>query len=239
MVLSRTRRNAKLALKGFIFDIGNLQEVLDIRRRNALEDSMGFHGQWDEHRRFQVAFLKAQGLVPSHAFLEIGCGPLTAGIPIIEYLQPNKYFGIDIRSSVLDLAWGEVARAGLSAKNPRLICSSSFGAEELGEEQFDVVLSFSVLFHLNDELLHAYFQTVARRLKSTGFCVAQVNTQSDESTWLEFPFLKRKIDTYFAMAGEAGLKTRPLGTIERLGFRLSGEEKLNEMLAFVKFEASN
>ena len=239
MVLSRTRRSAKLALKGLVFDSGNLQEVLDVRRRHALEDSMGFRGQWDEHRRFQVDFLKAQGLLPSHTFLEIGCGPLTAGVPIIEYLQPNKYFGIDIRRSVLDLAWGEVARAGLSAKNPRLICSSSFGAEELDEEQFDVVFSFSVLYHLNDELLRAYFHSVARRMKSTGLCVAQVNTQSDESTWLEFPFLKRKIDTYCAMAGEAGLKTRSLGTIERLGFRLSGEEKLNEMLSFVKFEASN
>src|ERR1700730_16469862 len=148
MVLSRTRRNAKLALKGLVFDIGNLQEVLDVRRRYALEDSMGFRGQWDEHRRFQISFLREQGLSPSHRFLDIGCGPLTGGIPVIAYLRPNNYCGIDIRSSVLNLAWREVGIAGLSEKNPRLICSTSLGSDELGDEQFNFVFSFSVLYHL-------------------------------------------------------------------------------------------
>src|ERR1700733_15598110 len=146
MLLSRPRRKAKLALKGLIFDKTNLQELVDVRRRQALEDSMGFRGQWDEHRRFQIDFLKSRGLDPSHKFLEIGCGPLTGGIPVIGYLNPNNYIGVDIRSSVLNLSWGEVGAAGLSAKNPRLICSSSFGSEELPDDQFDFVLSFSVLF---------------------------------------------------------------------------------------------
>src|ERR1700678_2630550 len=105
MLLSRTRRNMKLAVKSLIFDGINLQELLDVRRRYALEDSMGFRGQWDEHRRFQIEFLRQQGLKPSQTLLEIGCGPLTGGIPIIRYLQPNNYVGVDIRSSVLNLAW--------------------------------------------------------------------------------------------------------------------------------------
>jgi cyclopropane fatty-acyl-phospholipid synthase-like methyltransferase len=234
MLLSRTRRKAKLALKAFIFDKSNLQELLDVRRRHALEDSMGFRGQWDEHSRFQIAFLKEQGLDPSHKFLEIGCGPLTGGIPIIGYLHPNNYFGLDIRSSVLNLSWSEVGIAGLSAKNPRLICSSSFGSEELRDEQFDFVLSFSVLYHLSDELLRSYFFHVTNRLKPTGVCFAQVNTHLDGSTWLQFPFVKRTVTDYIEMASAAGLRTKSLGTIDNLGFRLPGEERLNEMLAFTR-----
>ena len=227
-----TRHKAKLALKGFIFDKSNLQELLDARHRQRLEDSMGFRGQWDEHQRFQISFLKDQGLDPSHKFLEIGCGPLTGGIPVIAYLRPNNYFGIDIRSSVLNLSWCEVGIAGLSDKNPRLICSSSFGSDELSDEQFHFVLSFSVLYHLSNELLQTYFAQVARRLEPTGVCFAQVNTHLTDSTWLQFPFVRRTVAEYGAMASAAGLKTRSLGTVESLGFRLAGEERLNEMLAF-------
>lgn len=234
MLLSRTRKRAKLALKSFLFDVANFQEIVEIRRRHALEDCMGFHGQWDEHRRFQLAFLKEQGLVPTNTLLEVGCGPLTGGMPIIDFLQPRNYVGIDIRSSALDLAWSEVALAGLSAKNPRLICSSSFGSAELGAMEFDFVLSFSVLYHLSDDILQAYFSAVARHLKPDGRCFAQINTTVDNSTWLQFPFLRRTAGEYTEAAGRAGLHTEPLGTIESLGFRLPGEERTNEMLKFTK-----
>jgi hypothetical protein len=234
MLLSRTRRNAKLALKAFIFDKSNMQELLDVRRRHLLEDSMGFRGQLEEHRRFQIAFLKARGLDPSHSLLEIGCGPLTGGIPIIEYLLPGHYYGVDIRGSVLNLAWREVGLAGLSARNPRLICSDSFGANELGDQEFEFALSFSVLYHLNDSLLSAYFIQVAKRLRKEGTCFANVNTHLSDSTWLEFPFIRRGISEYAAVAASAGLGTKLLGKLENLGFRLKGEERLNEMLAFVR-----
>ncbi len=232
MLLVRTRRRAKLAVKGLIFDAGRLQELVDFRRLRTLEDSMGFRGQWNEHRRFQIDFLRSRGLEPSHTFLEIGCGPLTGGLPIITYLQPGKYCGVDIRPSVLDLAWREVGIAGLSARNPRLVHSSSFGAMELRDEGFDFVLSFSVLYHLSDELLPAYFLQVAGRLNQGGVCFAQVNTHLPDSTWLEFPFVRRTVGQYIEHAAAAGLEGRSLGRIESLGFALPGEERLNEMLEF-------
>jgi SAM-dependent methyltransferase len=234
MFLSRTRYKAKLALKEFVFDKSNLQEVIDVRRRNALEYSMGFGGQWDEHCRFQIGFLKNRGLLPTHKLLEIGCGPLTGGIPIIGYLDPGNYFGIDIRSSVLDLSWCEIGLAKLSAKNPRLICSASFGSEELGQEKFDFVFSFSVLFHLTDELLQSFLLQVSARLKPHGICLAQVNTHLEDSAWLQFPFIKRTVTDYLRAAQEAGLNAKPLGTIQSLGFKLESEERLNEMLEFSK-----
>jgi cyclopropane fatty-acyl-phospholipid synthase-like methyltransferase len=234
MILSRTRRKLRLSLKGFVFDKAKLQEALDERHKNALEDSMGFRGQFDEHRRFQITLLKQQGLLPSHDFLEIGCGPLTGGLPVIEYLDPNRYVGVDIRSSVLDTSWGEVGRYHLSRKNPRLVCSSSFGANELEDLQFDFVLSFSVLFHLSDELLPMYFSEVSKRLRHGGRCFANVSIRMDDSTWLEFPFLNRSVESYKTLATAAGLATRRLGCIQSLGFRLGAVEKHNEMLVFSK-----
>lgn len=230
--LTRTRQRLVQGIKSFIFDQMNLQETINLRERHQLEDSMGFRGQWDEHRRFQFALLKEQGLKSNHKFLELGCGPLTAGIPVIEYLNTGRYVGVDIRGSVLNLAWQEVGRAGLSAKNPRLVCSSSFGDESLCDEQFDYVYSFSVLYHLDDEILNSYFTTVARRLAPNGVCLANVNTHLPSDKWLEFPFIKRTIETYCEAAAKTGLTTESLGEISALGFRYSGPEKHNPLLMF-------
>ena len=38
-------------------------------------------------------------------------------------------------------------------------------AAELGQQTFDFILSFSVLYHLSNEILANYFQAVRRRLK--------------------------------------------------------------------------
>jgi SAM-dependent methyltransferase len=231
MFLSRTLRKLAYRSKAFVFDRAGLQEVPDTRDRLRLEESMGFHGQFDEHRRFQMSFLKEQGLLSSHMLLEIGCGPLTGGIPIIEYLAPGNYVGVDVRSNVLDLSWREVSKAALSAKNPRLICSASFGDLELGDQAFDFIFSFSVLFHLSDDILESYFKVVRRRLKEAGVCFANVNTIDDASTWLEFPFVKRDLEKYQEVAAGCGLKMKSLGEIRNLGFRLPGQERRNQMLS--------
>jgi len=232
MFLSRTRQKITHSLKEFVFDKLGLEEVIELRNKHRLEDVMGFRGQFDEHRRFQITLLKDQGLVQSNKLLEIGCGPLTGGIPIIEYLEPGNYVGIDVRNSVLDLAWREVGKAGLSAKNPRLICSSSFGSTELGNQTFDFILSFSVLYHLSDEILDTYFGAVRKRLKPTGVCFANVNTLYESSRWLEFPFLKRTIEEYSEVAAKNGLTTSSLDELGDLGFRLLSPERHNQMLSF-------
>lgn len=218
-MLKRTKARWVYNLKSLTFDFLNLQQMIEQREKHQLEDSMGFRGMLDEHRRFQFEFLKSRGLKPTNSFLEIGCGPLTGGLPIIDYLKDGAYVGVDIRSSVLNLAWREVGKAGLSAKNPRLIRSDDFGMSELGVRQFDFVLSYSVLFHLADDQLRTYFETVAKRLGPGGQAIANINTVVRNGRWLEFPFLKRTVDEYAEVAGTAGLTTRNLGTVLELGFR--------------------
>ncbi len=57
---------------------------------------------WELKRRFQIDFLKKQGLKPEHYLLDIGCGTLRGGIPIIDYLDKGHYYGIEVRDFVLD-----------------------------------------------------------------------------------------------------------------------------------------
>jgi methyltransferase family protein len=208
--------------------------MIDLREKHELEDSMGFRGQLDEHRRFQIEFLREQGLTPSDRLLEIGCGPLTAGLPIINYLKPGNYTGVDIRNSVLNLGWTQIGKAGLSAKNPRLICSAAFGDDELDySEKFDYVFSFSVLFHFSDEVLDSYFGAISRRLVGeTGKCFANINDYLPSDKWLEFPFSHRPVEGYIDLASRHGLKTTNLGKIMNLGFRNETDEKYYPLLMF-------
>lgn len=232
MVLSRTRKKIAFRLRKSIFEIGGFQRMLDEAETQSLEDMMGFRGQWDEHRRFQFEFLKLSGLKPSSNLLEIGCGPLTLGLPAIQYLGRGGYTGIDIRANVLDLAYKQVSKSNLSGKNPRLICSDCFGRDEINDDQFDFAWSFSALYHLTDELLSACLSQVSRRLKEDGKFFANVNTEHSESTWLQFPFVRRDLDFYFAAASNNRLKMVSLGHLQDLGFRSNGAERLNDLLQF-------
>lgn len=230
---ARTRAKIIHAAKAFVFDKGHFQSMVDLREKHALEDSMGFRGQFDEHRRFQIQMLMDQGLRPHHYFLELGCGPLTAGIPVISYLDPGHYVGVDIRSNVLDLGWREIGKANLSRKNPRLLLSDKFAEDLLSaDDRFDLIYSFSVLYHLSDELLDRYFSSVSLRVEPEGRCIANVNTHIPSDRWLEFPFLKRSVDDYCSIAGRHGLKATDQGTIESLGFKNPDAEKHNHLLVF-------
>lgn len=137
-----------------------------------------------------------------------------------------------MRSTVLDLAWQQIGRHELSAKNPRLICSDGFGNEELGDRRFDYMWAFSVLFHMSDEILEQLFSSVAKRLRAGGMFVANVQTDLESSTWLQFPFVKRTVDDYRQAAAHHGLNTTDLGTIEERGFGLAGAERKNPLLLF-------
>lgn len=232
MLLSRTREKIAYHAKLAIFNAGGFQQVLDERERRTLEDHMGFRGQWNEHRRFQLEFAKTHGLRKTSRLIEFGCGPLTLGLPAIAYLDANRYIGVDVRAEVLNLGWAQVAKAGLAGKNPRLIHSASFGADEMPDAQCDVLWSFSVLYHLTDELVAQCFEQVSRRLAAGGAYFANINPRQEESTWLQFPFNRRDVSFYRSIAEHHGLRAHELGTLESLGFRLDSIEKVNILLRF-------
>lgn len=233
MLLSRTRKEWAFQLRDGIFRAGGFQRMLDERHRRECAHAMGFLPQWEEHRRFQFDFLRSRGLQPHHRFLEIGCGPLTGGVPIIGYLDPGNYTGIDVRASVLELAYLELVGAKLTGKSTRLLRSDSFGEDYLTTERFDFILSFSVLYHMSDDVLNACLAAIRSRLSPDGTYFANVNVDLDDSTWLQFPFLRRSVETYGEAARRHGLQMEQLGTLGSLGLRLAdAAERTNPLLAF-------
>lgn len=127
-------------------------------------------GLWDEMGRLQADFLIAHGLLPHHAFLDIGCGSLRAGVKLVRYLDADHYFGTDLNESLLAVGYDiELASEGLTAKLPR----SSLVAD--GEFDFswcprpiDYALAQSVFTHLPLGLLRRCLERLAGIVKPGG-----------------------------------------------------------------------
>lgn len=107
-------------------------------------------GLWDELGKLQRDFLVSEGLKPHHAFIDMGCGSLRAGVPLTNYLDPGRYYGVDISADLLDAGYQrEIRPAGLDAKLPRenLAANADFDASGFGMT-FDYGIAQSVFTHM-------------------------------------------------------------------------------------------
>ncbi len=103
---------------------------------------------WDELGLVQLNFLKEQGLEPHHYLLDVGCGPLRAGVHFLRYLEPGHYYGIEKYADVLALAQEiELPRYGVADREPHLLANELFEFERFGRK-FDYAIAQSVFTHL-------------------------------------------------------------------------------------------
>jgi SAM-dependent methyltransferase len=103
---------------------------------------------WDYLGKLQLDYLVERGLQPSHHLLDVGCGPLRAGVHFIGYLEPGHYAGVDRRPELLEAGRVvELPRHGLEDKEPLLLASEHFEFGKLGRT-FDFAIAQSVFTHL-------------------------------------------------------------------------------------------
>jgi SAM-dependent methyltransferase len=132
----------------------------DIDREAYKEHLGGGAETWDGRGRFQVLLLQALGLQPGQRLLDAGCGPLRAGVHLIDHLDAGRYCGIDFNRDFIRVARELVAGdARLRDKSPRLERLDSFAFHRL-RTTFDWVLAFSVLNHCTKRSRRLFFRNV-------------------------------------------------------------------------------
>jgi len=183
-------------------------------RRHAL---VGPAELWKMKRDFQIEFLKNSDLKPHHYLLDIGCGTLRGGIPLIDYLQAGHYFGIESREEVLDEGRRELLEADLEDKSPTLILSPDISQLNV-DQKFDFMWAFSVLIHMSDDILNDALNFVNRHLSNEGVFYANVHAGGEkEGNWQGFPVVTRTLDFYSGACARNGLTVSDLGPLKNLG----------------------
>jgi SAM-dependent methyltransferase len=190
---------------------------------------------WRMQREFQIHFLQRMGLSGTHQLLDLGCGTLRGGLPLIQYLSAGNYTGVDVSAEIIEEARRELAEARLLERYPRLECVASLAELEL-RSSYDFIWAFSVLMHLEDGELADAIAFAARHLRERGVFYANVHLGTGRlGTWAGFPVLARPLREYEVLAREAGLRVETLGRLCELG-HVSGDRGCDSqfMLRFGK-----
>jgi SAM-dependent methyltransferase len=189
---------------------------------------------WREKRQFQFDFLLRVGLKPEHHLLDFGCGTLRGGIPLIRYLASGHYVGFEVRAEALCEGLAELCEERLMDKAPILICADKLPPLQ---KQFDFIWMFSVLIHLTDPIAERAFAEVANHLAVDGtiYANAAIGDSVPDLTWREFPFVRRPLAFYQALANHHGLQCESLGPLAALGHDVPGAN--HYMLKFLKTDA--
>jgi len=170
----------------------------------------------DNNRRFQIDFLKSQGLSPEKLLLEIGCGTLRGGIPIIDFLAPGNYYGVDVRQVVLNEALRELEEFNLQEKKPNIFLLNT---KEQLKVKFDIIWSFQVLLHMKQTKLEQALEFVSRHLDKNGVFFATVLLGDfQEEEWQGFPVISRTLEQYKTEAKKVGFNVTQIGTLGELGY---------------------
>lgn len=188
---------------------------------------------WEMKRRFQIEFLRGAGLLPGHRLLDLGCGTLRGGIPLIDYLEPGRYVGVEVRGDVLDEGRRELAESGLAGKQPRLVHCEALADLDLGTS-VDVAWAFAVLIHMDDAVLDQAIAAVARHLDRGGVFYATVNV-GDKPTgaWQGFPVVHRPAEFYADVFCRHRLALTDIGPLTSFGHvhpRLSAADQAQQRM---------
>lgn len=98
--------------------------------------------EWLQRGKFQLDVLLWRGLLPSNTVLDVGCGPLRAGVHIIDFLDAGNYYGIDCNPHFVSYA------ERVSAKLATFRTSCDFSSFD---RCFDFILCFGVLKNCSEQ----------------------------------------------------------------------------------------
>ena len=172
---------------------------------------------WKTEREFQISFLKRMGLESGQRLLELSCGTLCGGLPVIEFLEPGNYTGVEGRADVLEEARAELSESGLAHKAPRLVLAQDLGTLDLPGD-FDWVCAFGLLSRWDDAELERALALVAAQLAPQGSFCANVSCQESDDAQRSQPIRSaRNLDFYRAALSRHGFSVRDLGSLASLG----------------------
>ncbi len=142
--------------------------------RSRLDDVKDYVGTDETSGQVQFELLKRMGCTPTSKVLEVGCGGLHTAVPLMQYLEPGNYAGIDpnvwLRETVMKV---ERVHRLVEERRPSFLSGDDFDASELGVK-FDFVFSHSVLSHCAHWQLEQFLCNIGKVLAPHGKLAASL-----------------------------------------------------------------
>ncbi|MQY40354.1 hypothetical protein SRB17_83870 [Streptomyces sp. RB17] len=183
----------------------------------------GSEERWLALGQMQFDYLVEHGLKPQDRMLEIGCGNLRAGWRFIGYLDPGRYYGIDISPDILLEAQHTIVQRGLQDRLPHLALVENLTLDFLPSGWFTVVHAHSLFSHSPLEVIDECLAHVGRVLAPGGFFdFTYDRTEGTEHQVLREDFYYRT-ETLLSLAERHGLIARFMDDWER---RPHGQSKI-------------
>lgn len=129
---------------------------------------------------WQLELLRIFGLERDHRVLDLGCGTLRGGLHLIDFLEPDCYFGADPNQWLLDTADKFVLESQLSEKKPHL--GDLEWADQLPDGSFDFVLTQSVLNHLDQQGIQQTVKRVDDKIAPDGLWLGTAHFSAEIAT---------------------------------------------------------
>jgi cyclopropane fatty-acyl-phospholipid synthase-like methyltransferase len=118
--------------------------------------------------RTQLEILRIEGLKKDSLVLDMGCGALVGGIPIMSYLETDHYVGVDPNRELMAASMAIPYNLSIcKKKRPKFLYVDDFDASALGI-RFDYVMAHSVMSHAAQYQLDLFLRNSSKVLKNGG-----------------------------------------------------------------------
>jgi SAM-dependent methyltransferase len=108
-----------------------------------------------------LEFLLKHGLQPGDLTIDYGCGSLRLAPPLIQFLEPGKYWGMDLAQDFLDLGRAHLSSELAQAKRPRLDVIGEDVIQRARSEAPRYIISWHVCSKVPENRFDAYIGNIA------------------------------------------------------------------------------
>ncbi|MCA9451284.1 MAG: hypothetical protein H6750_17125 [Nitrospiraceae bacterium] len=118
--------------------------------------------QPQQHGRYAFKKIVELGLQPHDMCVDFGCGRLRVGQHLIGYLQPNRYWGLDVTDRFFQHGLNLLEHGTIQAKTPHLGVIAEPLLKQLTHLKPDYLICVSVIKHVPPHELSAFFDKLLR-----------------------------------------------------------------------------
>jgi hypothetical protein len=129
-------------------------------KRGKAHPAIGPAAKAARGEREMIDVLLQHGLQQHHVFVDYGCGSLRLGRPLVEFLQPGKFWGLDIAQEFLDEGVRYIGPALNQEKRPHLRIIDEVGLAAAKAARPDFIAAWHVCGKIPDQILDSFFRKV-------------------------------------------------------------------------------